>query len=115
MNRWKLLALGLLGAALGAAAWRMRPIAPAAAQVTALAPGAPPVAHVALAYGPGMLPVHVVIDLIDREGRVVGSLTAPGGRLLLEAPVNAGAGELRARVTAYHRFPWGVRAATREF
>ncbi|HWQ13707.1 MAG TPA: hypothetical protein VNL77_12960 [Roseiflexaceae bacterium] len=110
-------ALSLLAALalLALMAWRSRPARVVSARVTALAPGAPPLAHVALAYGAGARPVSTVVDVLGADGESLGSATVEGHRLLLEVPLSGASHAYRVRVTAMHRRVGGVSLGSFEF
>lgn len=112
--RLKAIALLITAAALSFLAWRARPARIVDARVTATAPGEPPTAHISLTYGRGLPPASVIIDVSDGDGATLGSVTAPGGRMLLELPLSRAADSYRVAATAYHRLPWGVRATKLE-
>jgi hypothetical protein len=96
--RQRLLWISGLAALLGAAALAFRPARLLGARVTAVTPGSPPVASVALAYGPGLAPSSVIVDVLDSDGNG-GSATIGGAQLFLEIPLS-GALRSRRRVTA---------------
>jgi hypothetical protein len=96
-------------------AWRARPARVISARVTSLAPGALPLAHVALAYGGGVRPASVVVDVLGAGDVALGSATVEGHRLLLEIPASSDSGAYRVRVTTAHRMAWGVLLRSFEF
>lgn len=55
------------------------------ARLTAVTPGDPPIAHVALDYGPGSRPQAVIVDVFCAEGS--GSATIDGIGRFLEIPL----------------------------
>jgi hypothetical protein len=68
------------------AARALRPAPLLAATITAITPGQPPTASVALRYGVGALPARVIVDVADRSGNG-GSATIDGQQMLLEIPI----------------------------
>ena len=101
--------LGGALALLGGAVARLRPARVLAAKVTALTPGTPPTASVALIYGGGAPPVSLIVDLYDQDGSG-GSATIPGDQLFLEVPIiGTFGGAYRLTTTATYRLlglPW---------
>jgi hypothetical protein len=79
------LALGALAATVLGLLWRARPAPIASARVTAVTPGSPPVAHVALSYAPGARPVSVIIDVAGQG--CAGSATLDGLTLYADLPL----------------------------
>jgi hypothetical protein len=71
----------------GAAAMAFRPARLIVARVTAITPGSPPLASIALAYGPGLAPASLIVDVLDRGGNG-GSATIAGAQLFLELPLS---------------------------
>ncbi len=69
----------------------LRPARLLDAKVTTITPGSPAAASVALSYGPGMLPISVVVDVLDRAGHG-GSATIAGTQLFLELTADRRAG-----------------------
>lgn len=55
------------------------------ARLTSVTPGHPPIAHVALDYGPGARPQAVIVDVFCAEG--TGSATIDGIGRFLEIPL----------------------------
>jgi hypothetical protein len=51
----------------------------------------------------------MIVDVLDEDGVVLGSLTTMGGRRLLEVPLHGTASAYRVAVAAYHRQPWAVQ------
>src|SRR5262245_10163886 len=86
MKRRLLWSAGLAALA-GAVALALRPARLLAAKVTAITPGSPPVANVMLAYGPGLAPASVIVDVLERDGNG-GSATIDGTQLFLEIPLS---------------------------
>jgi hypothetical protein len=69
-----------------------------AARITAITPGVPPIAYIALQYSAGRRPATVIVDIIGAAGRL-GSATVNGRRLLVETPLAGWHGEpLQVRV-----------------
>ncbi|HMO59803.1 MAG TPA: hypothetical protein PKA05_15535 [Roseiflexaceae bacterium] len=77
----------LFGGLLAVGVMLVRRRANVQADVTAVTPGSPAVAHVALHYGLGRLPASLVIDVGSAAGRL-GSATVEGGRRLIDIPLN---------------------------
>src|SRR5262245_3470879 len=75
--------LALLG---GVAARWLRPARITSAKVTAITPGTPPTASVALTYSTGALPLRMVVDVADTAGGG-GSATVDGDQLFLAIPL----------------------------
>jgi hypothetical protein len=76
-------ALGILA---GVLAYLARPARLISARVTAVVPGTPALASVALRYGLGLPPASVIVDLQGRDGHA-GSATIDGQQLLIEIPL----------------------------
>jgi hypothetical protein len=104
MRLYKSNLVGLgLAAVIGIVVWRMRPARIRWARITDIAPGAPPVAHVALAYGQGARPISVIIDVCGQNGEG-GSATLAGERQYAEIPLYGAAdGRYTLMVTATYR------------
>lgn len=98
-----LIALGVLALL----AWRLRPAQVRAAQVTAVTPGAPPLAHVSLSYGGGARPTSAIVDVLGAQREALGSVTVDGHRALLEIPLHRESASYHVQVTTAHRMPWG--------
>lgn len=97
------------------AALAFRPARLLAARVTTIVPGSPPVASVALTYGPGMAPASVIVDVLDRDGHG-GSATVPGAQLFLEVPlIGALSGAHCVTATATYRLLGVPLTLVREF
>ncbi len=96
-------------ALLGGVGALLRPATLRGAKVTALTPGTPPTASVALSYGAGVLPVSVIVDVYDQNGDG-GSATIAGDQLFVEVPIiGSFGGEYRLTTTATYRLlglPW---------
>lgn len=87
---------------LGVVARRVRPARLRDAGLISVTPGTPPVARLALEYGPGARPVSVIVDIEGANGR--GSATVNGTERLVEVPlVGAAGGEYRIVVTPSYR------------
>lgn len=101
-------------ACLALIARRARPARLRSAQVTAVLPGDPPVASVALAYGGGLPPISAIIDVRGRAGG--GSATVEGQQRFVELPL-AGPPEpaYDVSVTTYYRVLGALRSDTRVF
>src|SRR5689334_1274353 len=94
---------GTLGLLAGALAYLARPAALKSASITATTPGNPPTASVALDYGGGALPAHVIVDLRDGANNG-GSATVDGKQLFLEVPLAGTLGDgCSVTVTASYR------------
>jgi hypothetical protein len=113
VRKWLALLIAL--AAVAAFLWRVRPAKVVSARVSSVVPGPWPLANVSLEYGAGTPPVAVIVDVRDGAGRELGSVTAPGGRMLLEVPVSGAAGGYRVVVMASHRTLWGSWLEQAEF
>jgi hypothetical protein len=107
--RLKLVALVFAAVVVGLLVWRLRPARVVYAAVTALDCGSPPVARVSLDYRGGRPAATMIVDVLDEDGVVLGSLTTVGGRRLLEVPLHGTASAYRVAVAAYHRQPWAVQ------
>ena len=105
-------ALGLLAS--GLVRW-LRPAFLLGAKVTAVTPGEPPTASVALTYGAGLAPASVIVDLRNRDGSG-GSATVEGRQIFLEVPL-AGATDADYHIvtTATYRVLGRPRTVVREF
>ena len=105
-------ALGLLS---GALALLMRPARLEAARVTGVQSGDPPLANVALRYGPGTPPQSVIVDIRGSAG-AAGSVTIDGRQTAVAVPI-AGAPDhiYRVTTTASYRFFGVLRTSVREF
>jgi hypothetical protein len=75
-----------LGILTGVLAYFTRPARLRSASVTAVAPGTPPVASVALRYGHGLPPISVIVDIQGRGGNG-GSATIDGLQRFVEIPI----------------------------
>jgi hypothetical protein len=85
------------------------------ARVTAVTPGVPPIASVALTYGFGAAPVSVIVDVLGRDGSG-GSATIEGGQVFQEVPINGALdGEYRITTTAFYRILGKLRIDVRQF
>lgn len=95
--RTRLFWLAGVAALLGAAVWRGRPAPLLHVRMVARMPGSPPVARLALAYGTGMRPQSVILDVEGPHG--AGSATVGGNQELVDVPIM---GELdgQPRITA---------------
>jgi hypothetical protein len=99
----------------GAAALAFRPARLLAARVTAITPGSPPLANIALAYGPGLAPASVIVDVLDRAGNG-GSATVDGAQLFLELPLSSAlSGDPRITTTATYLLLGMPLTVVREF
>ena len=105
-------ALALLAS--GLVRW-LRPAFLLGAKVTAVTPGDPPIASIALTYGAGLAPASVIVDLRNRDGSG-GSATVEGRQMFLEVPL-AGAtdADYRITTTATYRVLGRPRTVLREF
>ncbi|HEY3230178.1 MAG TPA: hypothetical protein VGJ87_13230 [Roseiflexaceae bacterium] len=93
----------------------LRPAILLSAKVTAVTPGDPPIASVALAYGAGLAPASVIVDLRDRDGSG-GSATVEGQQMLLEVPLlGATDADYRIMTTVTYRVLGRPRTVVREF
>jgi hypothetical protein len=73
------------------------------ARVTAITPGAPPTASVALTYSFGAMPARVIVD-VDNNAGCGGSATVAGDQLFLEVPlIGAPSPDYRVTTTATYR------------
>ncbi len=88
-------AIGILA---GLLAYVVRPARLRSASVTAVAPGTPPVASIALRYDHGLPPISVIVDVQGRSGNG-GSTTIDGLQRFVEIPI-AGPPDNSYRVTA---------------
>jgi hypothetical protein len=93
----------------------LRPAVLLSARVTAVTPGDPAIASVALAYSAGLAPASVIVDLRDRDGSC-GSATVEGRQMLLEVPL-LGATDMDYRImtTVTYRVLGRPRTVVREF
>jgi hypothetical protein len=99
----------------GVAALAFRPARMLVARVTAITPGSPPVASVALAYSSGLAPASVIVDVLDGLG-AGGSATVAGTQLFLEVPlIGALSGDLHVTTTATYRLLGVPITLVREF
>ncbi|MDZ4721432.1 MAG: hypothetical protein SH847_23465 [Roseiflexaceae bacterium] len=102
MNRLQRIALGATAVAIGLAAISTRTARLASVRITAIRPGTPSMAHIALTYSPGMRPVSVVIDITTESGS--GSVTLDGLTLYCDIPLSAsGSGPQQIATTAFYR------------
>jgi hypothetical protein len=87
----------------GVAARWIWPARLALARVTAITPGTPPRASVALTYSTGAMPARVIVDIVDDAGGG-GSATVEGDQLFLEVPlIGLPSRDYRVTVTATYR------------
>jgi hypothetical protein len=86
MNLLKLTALGALACAVGWAITRSRPAGLASARVTAITPGNPSIAHLALTYRAGGRPISQILTLTS--GPATGSTTVNGLTLYADVPLH---------------------------
>ena len=93
----------------------LRPALLLGAKVTAVTPGEPPTASVALTYGAGLAPASVIVDLRNRDGSR-SSATVEGRQVFLEVPL-AGAtdADYQIMTTATYRVLGRPRTVVREF
>jgi hypothetical protein len=104
--------LGLLA---GAAAQWLRPAGLTSARVTAITPGAPPTASVALTYSVGALPARLIVDVADGAGGG-GSATIDGDQLFLDIPlIGTPSREYHIKATATYRVLGRSFTVVREF
>jgi hypothetical protein len=104
--------LALLG---GLATRWLRPARLTSANVTAITPGAPPTASVALAYSAGALPVRMIVDVADTAGGG-GSATVDGDQLFLDVPlIGTPSRDYRVTTTATYRVLGHPFTIVREF
>jgi hypothetical protein len=102
MNRLQWIALGTTLTAIGVAAIAARPARLATLRVSAITPGSPPIAHVALTYQPGTRPSSLVIDITNDSGS--GSITMNGQTLYCAVPLSTIRTEQQLiATTAYYR------------
>jgi hypothetical protein len=93
----------------------LRPAFLLGAKVTAITPGDPPTASVALTYGAGLAPASVIVDVCNRDGSG-GSATVEGRQIFLEVPlVGATDADYRIMTTATYRMLGRPRTVVREF
>lgn len=86
MNKFRPLAFGAaIALAATISATQLRRTILHDARVTAVTPGEPAIAHVALDYGPGPRPQAVIIDVFCAEG--VGSATIDGIGRFIDIPL----------------------------
>jgi len=105
-------ALALLAS--GLVRW-LRPAFLLGAKVTAVTPGDPPIASIALTYGAGLAPASVIVDLRNRDGSG-GSATVEGRQMFLEVPlIGATDADYRITTTATYRVLGRPRTVLREF
>jgi hypothetical protein len=102
MKRLQWIALGTTLTAIGVAAIAARPARLATLRVSAITPGSPPIAHVALTYQPGSRPVSLIIDITNARGS--GSITLNGQVLYCAVPLSTIRTEQQfIATTAYYR------------
>lgn len=100
---------------LGGLALQTRPARLRSARVTAVTPGTPPIASVALTYGSGTAPVSVIVDVRGRDGNG-GSATIDGQQRFVELPlVRAPQSGYAVVATAFYRVFGMLWVSTREF
>ena len=93
----------------------IRPAQLSSARVTAITPGAPPTASVALTYGIGAMPARVIVDIADDAGGG-GSATADGAHVFLDVPlIGAPSRNYRITITATYRVLGRLFSVVREF
>ena len=97
-----------------AARW-LRPAQITSAKVTAITPGAPPTASVALAFSAGALPLRMIVDVADTAGGG-GSATVDGDQLFLDIPlIGTPARDYRVTTTATYRVLGRPHTVVRQF
>ena len=85
------------------------------ARVTAITPGDPPAASVALSYGVGAMPARLIVDLADNTGSA-GSATVDGDRRFLDVLLSgAPSRAYKITVTATYRVLGRLFTVVREF
>jgi hypothetical protein len=95
-----LLWCGGLALLAGVVARWVRPARLASARMTAITPGAPPTANVALTYRAGAMPASVIVDVVDEQGNG-GSATVDGDQMFIDVPLSgAPSGSYRVTATA---------------
>jgi hypothetical protein len=93
----------------------VRPARLTSAKVTAITPGGPPTASVALTYGAGVIPARVIVDVADEAGSG-GSATVDGEQMFLDVPLTgAPSGSYRVTTTATYRLLGRPLTVVREF
>ncbi len=65
--------------------WRARPVGIQYARVTAVSPGSPPVAHVAVSYAAGARPVSTIVHVQSAD--CTGSATIAGITMYVDIPL----------------------------
>ena len=114
MKRLFLWCCGLALLAGMVARW-VRPAPLTLARVTAITPGDPPAASVALTYGIGAMPARLIIDVADDAGGG-GSATVDGAQLFLDVPlIGPPSHEYRVTATVTYRVLGRPFTAVREF
>jgi hypothetical protein len=85
------------------------------ARVTAITPGAPPTASVALTYSVGAMPARVIVDVTNDAGGS-GSATVDGDQLFLDVPlIGALSRDYNVTVTTTYQLPGRLFTVVREF
>jgi hypothetical protein len=93
----------------------VRPARLTSARVTAITPGDPPSASVALTYSVGAMPAHVIVDVAD-EARNGGSATVDGDQMFIDIPlIGAPLGSYRVTATATYLVLGRPLTVVREF
>jgi hypothetical protein len=83
-------------------------------RVTAITPGTPQIAHVALSYSPGIRPVGLIIDVKTESGS--GSITLDGLTLYCDILLHAsGSGQQQIATTAFYRSIGVTTQRTQQF
>jgi hypothetical protein len=102
LHKSNLVGVGL-AAVIGFGLWRMRPARIHSARITDITPGAPPFAHITLAYGQGARPISVIVDVCGQNSEG-GSAMLAGERQYVEIPLHGAVdGRYSLVVTATYR------------
>jgi hypothetical protein len=93
----------------------IRPARLTLARVTAVTPGAPPTASVALTYSLGAMPARVIVDVANDAGDG-GSATVDGEQLFLDVPlIGAPSHNYHVTATISYRLLGRLFTVVREF
>lgn len=94
--------------------WRARPARLERVQITAITPGDPPVAHLAIAYGPGARPICTIIEI--QSPHATGSATVNGITLFAAIPLDGSPdGPFAIQATGYYRAYGFTQEIRRQF
>ena len=102
MSTFQRLAMAVVVGVVAWVGWRACPRGLQHARVTAISPGDPPIAHVAVSYAPGARPVSLVVNILGAS--CTGSVTITGITMFADIPlIGAPVARLTIGTTAIYR------------